>query len=86
VRDIPTGSSRSVLNRYLAPGKMLEFRHEDSYILGIVTGVVSTSNNIVAVRDVSGKVYEVLPSQVVVVLPGTSHSLELLKTVQKKVR
>ena len=44
VKDIPVASHSSVLNKYLAPGKLLEFRNLDSFLLGLVVAQVRKEN------------------------------------------
>lgn len=89
VKDIPVTSGASVLKQYLAPGKVVEFRVQDSYVLGLVTKQLPSKpgqKHVVTAVDVDGKEYTVQPSQVVVVLPGKDYTDEALQRIQAKVR
>eukprot|EP00892_Ulva_mutabilis_P008006 jgi/Ulvmu1/5578/UM023_0115.1 len=87
VKDVPVTSGTSVLKQYLAPGKVVEFRVQDSYILGLVTKQLpstASQKHVVSAVDGSGQEYTLQPSQVVVVLPGKDHTRESLLSISQK--
>jgi len=89
VKDIPVTSGASVLKQYLAPGKVVEFRVQDSYVLGLVTKQLPSKpgqKHVVSAVDVNGTEHTVQPSQVVVVLPGKDYTDESLQRIHAKVR
>lgn len=89
VKDIPVTSGASVLKQYLAPGKVVEFRVQDSYVLGLVTKQLPSKpgqKHVVLAVDVNGTQHTVQPSQVVVVLPGKDYTEESLQRIHAKVR
>lgn len=91
VKDIPVASHSSVLNKYLAPGKLLEFRNLDSFLLGLVVAQVRKENQpsshlLYEVLDAEGNTHTVKPSQVVVVLPGKGYTSESVKKISSQVR
>jgi hypothetical protein len=82
-------SHNSVLLKYMAPGKMLEFRQGDGFVLGVIQESAarrpSASVQVTAV-DALGVEHTVRASQVVVVLPGKEYTREDVKRVEEQVR
>lgn len=91
VKDIPVSTHSSVLNKYLAPGKLLEFRNLDSFVLALIVSQVRkedqpSSHLLYEVIDAEGHTHNVKPSQIVVVLPGKGYTIESVKEISSKVR
>lgn len=91
VKDIPVTSHSSVLNKYLAPGKLMEFRTLDTFVLAVIVAQVRKENQpashlLYEVIDAEGQTHNVKPSQVVVVLPGKGYTTEDLKKITSQVR
>jgi hypothetical protein len=91
VKDVAVTSHSSVLNKYLAPGKLMEFRLLDSFVLALIKsqiqGEVQSSNRMLyEVVDAQGQTHSVRPSQVVVVLPGKGYTFEDVQSIASKVR
>jgi hypothetical protein len=84
IRDVPNTASKTAINRYLVLNKLIEFRHNDDYILGLIVKEGSAESRL-SVVSADGTVYGVGQRQVTIVLPGRHHSLQYLKSIQDKV-
>jgi hypothetical protein len=85
VRDIPNTGPKSDLHRFLVPAKIIEFRHNDDYILGLIVKE-ALPEGMMSVVSAAGTVYGVRQQQVSIVLPGKGRTLEDLQAIQGKVR
>jgi hypothetical protein len=89
IRDVPNTSTAKTLSKYLSPRKLLEFRVNDSSVLGLVTvGIRAgmSGQEEMQVTSLDGQVHSVKPTQVAVVLPGNKYSMADLQDFEKHVR
>jgi hypothetical protein len=92
IRDVPTTTAGTGVLKYMQPGKLLEFRHNDDNILGLVVKRLGSDDekrvSVAQARvvDVYGTKYDIKATQIVVVLPGKDYDTQELKVMEKAVR
>lgn len=90
LKDVPVTSNVAVLNKYLAPGKLMEFRLLDDFVLAVVVSHFrqeekQSNHAMYEVMDSQGNTHHIKPSQVVVVLPGKGYSVDDVKKIAAQV-
>lgn len=99
MRDVPHNTSAATLSKYLAPGKLLEFRANGTCAVGVVlsvedpepSGPVPRSSKDLpppkyrVVSD-SGEEVSILPSQIVAVMPGVDYGVNAAREFADAVR
>lgn len=90
IRDVPNTSSGNLLSKYLVAGKLIQFKHDDDNILGLIQDAHIPEKGqrgayAVAV-DVQGTQHKVKPTQIVVVLPGKEYDVAELQVMEDAVR
>ena len=90
IRDVPNTSSGNALSKYLVAGKLIQFKHNDDNVLGLIKDSFipekGQSGAYATVTDLNGKEYKVKPTQIVVVLPGKEYDAEELQHMEQAVR